>query len=254
MCLVFQVRYAHLNYFNYFTEIEDTFIRRRGKHLLLSSMDWALIESWKEMGVPLYVALRGIDRAFDSFEAKPRRRSVKTLMYCQEEVEAQFAEWSESQIGAGPVDPNSDLPADEPSDAQLPFPRTVIVTHLNRATADLEQLLKERKGKIEDDFCDTLARTIARLQDLKSDFETAVRPSAERLEDSLASLEKMLDESLLAHLPAEDLAAIRDETHLQLKSYRSRMDAGMYKQTFDNLLLKRIRQQSDVPRLSLFYL
>src|SRR5947209_18200166 len=88
------------NYFNYFTEIEEAFIRRRGRHLLLSPMDWALIESWKEMGVPLHVALRGIERAFDSYESRPRHRSVKSLMYCQEEVEAQFAEWLESQRGA----------------------------------------------------------------------------------------------------------------------------------------------------------
>src|ERR671926_969554 len=91
---------APLNYFNYFTEIEDAFIRRRGRHLLLSPMDWALIESWKEMGVPLHVALRGIEKSFDSYEARPRKRSVKSLMYCQEEVEAQFAEWLESQTGA----------------------------------------------------------------------------------------------------------------------------------------------------------
>src|SRR6185369_11397067 len=91
---------APLNYFNYFTEIEEAFIRRRGKHLLLSPLDWALIESWKEKGVPLHVALRGIEKSFDSYEAKPRKRSVKSLMYCQEEVEAQFAEWLESQTGA----------------------------------------------------------------------------------------------------------------------------------------------------------
>src|SRR6185312_3897756 len=77
-----------LNYFNYFTEIEDAFIRRRAKHLLLSPMDWALIESWKEMEVPLHVALRGIEKAFDSWEAKPRKRTIKSLLYCQEEVEA----------------------------------------------------------------------------------------------------------------------------------------------------------------------
>src|SRR6187455_1625755 len=67
-----------LNYFNYFTEIEDAFIRRRAKHLLLSPMDWALIESWKELGVPLHVALRGIEKSFDSYESKPRKRSVKS--------------------------------------------------------------------------------------------------------------------------------------------------------------------------------
>ena len=54
-----------LNYFSYFSEIEDTFIRRRGKHLMLSPMDWALIEGWKERGVPLHVVVRAIEHAFD---------------------------------------------------------------------------------------------------------------------------------------------------------------------------------------------
>src|ERR687889_2371712 len=89
-----------LNYFNYFTEIEEAFIRRRGKHLLVSPLDWSLMESWKKMGIPLHVVLRGIEKAFDSYESRPRNRSVKTLYYCQEEVEAQFAEWVESQTGA----------------------------------------------------------------------------------------------------------------------------------------------------------
>src|SRR5919202_1239138 len=97
---------APLNYFNYFTEVEDAFIRRRGKHLLLSPIDWALIESWKTKGVPLFIALRGIEKSFDSYEAKPRRRTVKTLFYCQEEVEAQYDEWLESQTGAHTAAPN----------------------------------------------------------------------------------------------------------------------------------------------------
>src|ERR1044071_2584148 len=129
---------APLNYFNYFTEIEDAFIRRRGKHLLLSPMDWALIESWKEMGVPLHVALRGIEKAFDSYESRPRKRSVKSLMYCQEEVEAQYAEWMESQAGARASSDTSGGNAEggagvvDKADAEtgeassLPFPRAVI--------------------------------------------------------------------------------------------------------------------------------
>src|ERR687889_1338753 len=89
-----------LNYFNYFTEIEDAFVRRRGKHLLVSPLDWSLMESWKAQGIPLHVVLRGIEKSFDSYESRPRNRSVKTLYYCQEEVEAQFREWLESQTGA----------------------------------------------------------------------------------------------------------------------------------------------------------
>src|SRR5918998_4217707 len=104
-----------LNYFNYFTEIEETFVRRRGKHLLLSPNDWVLMESWKQMGVPLHVVLRGIETAFDSYESRPRKRSVKSLYYCQEEVEAQFAEWVESQTGAAAraEDGGSEPAADE---------------------------------------------------------------------------------------------------------------------------------------------
>src|SRR6185436_3217483 len=91
---------APLNYFNYFTEIEETFVRRRGRHLLVSPLDWSLMESWKKLGIPLHVVLRGIEKSFDSYESKPRNRSVKSLYYCQEEVEAQFKEWLESQTGA----------------------------------------------------------------------------------------------------------------------------------------------------------
>ena len=88
-----------LNYFSYFSEIEDTFIRRRGRHLMLSPIDWALIEGWKERGVPLHVVVRAIEHAFDSHESKKQKRTVKTLLYCQEEVEAQYAEWLESRVG-----------------------------------------------------------------------------------------------------------------------------------------------------------
>ena len=54
---------ALLNYFNYFTEIEERFQQRRGSILLLSTLDWALIETWQEAGIPLDAALRGIDAA-----------------------------------------------------------------------------------------------------------------------------------------------------------------------------------------------
>jgi hypothetical protein len=244
-----------MNYFNYFTEIEDTFIRRRGKHLLLSSMDWALIESWKEMGVPLHVALRGIEHAFDSFNAKPRRRTVKSLLYCQEEVEAQFAEWQEAQVGGAQGSKNG-APVVAPSaeDARLPFPRAVILEHLEGARASLVTICDERKKSRKDDFCDALSRAIVRLKELAEDFAEAARPDAEALEDSLTSLEKMLDEALLASLSRQELTASRAAAEEQLQPYRSRMERQVYEQTLAHLLLKRLRDTQGLPRLSLFYL
>lgn len=243
-----------MNYFNYFTEIEDIFIRRRGKHLLLSPMDWALIESWKEMGVPLHVALSGIERAFDSYNAKPRRRTVKSLLYCQEEVEAQFAEWQESQVGAAAKKNGESIGEKSFDETHLPFPRSTILEHLERVGVSVREICEERKKSRKDDFCEALARAAARLQELQQDFAHAARPDAEKLEESLTSLEKLLDEALLANLPTRELAAARVIAEEQLQPYRSRMEVGVYEQTLENLLLKRLRDAHGLPRLSLFYL
>jgi hypothetical protein len=253
---------ASLNYFNYFTEIEEAFIRRRGKHLLVSPLDWSLMESWKSMGIPLHVVLRGIEKSFDSYESRPRNRSVKTLFYCQEEVEAQFAEWLESQTGAhrdaadadGSEGVKENVPAAD--DARgLPFPRDVIAAHLADCRAELSRALEKRRaGGAEDAVCEALARADARLGELAADFERAARPDAELLESSLTDLEGLVERALRASLPEATLEAARAAAVEQLRPYRTRMERATYEQTLDNLLAKSLREASGVPRLSLFYL
>ncbi|MBI5087214.1 MAG: hypothetical protein HZB13_21765, partial [Acidobacteria bacterium] len=77
-----------LNYFNYFTEVEERFQQARGTSLfLMSPLDWALIESWKNAGVPLEAVLRGIDAAFDNWRSrKQRTQQVNSLAYCAQAV------------------------------------------------------------------------------------------------------------------------------------------------------------------------
>lgn len=238
-----------LNYFNYFTEIEDAFVRRRGKHLLLSPMDWALIESWKEMNVPLHIALRGIEKSFDSWESKPRKRSVKSLLYCQEEVEAQFAEWLESRLGASVADPQ---PAEERSSEEAsPFPRPAVIEHLQRGREALQQTEKKLP---ESELTQTIQRVAALLEQLENDFATALLPDARRLEISLTGLEQMLNESLMLAVSNDELSEAQREVKEQLRPYRSHMDKAAYEQTASNLLLKRLREKFGLPRLSLFYI
>ena len=260
---------APLNYFNYFTEIEEAFIRRRGKHLLLSPLDWALIESWKEMGVPLHVALRGIEKSFDSYEAKPRKRSVKSLMYCQEEVEAQFHEWVESQTGAHSKDASAEdgardsgdssveapVASDEGAVRGLPFPRAVISAHLSECRDEIRRTLDSRSAREGSGaLCEALARAASRLEELASDFERSTHPNAEALENSLADIEALLDRALRESLPEDALEEARDTAAEQLKPYRARMERATYEQTLENLLAKALRERAGVPRLSLFYL
>src|SRR5262249_54931604 len=95
------LRTCEMNYFNYFTEVEDHFVRRRGKHLFVSPLDWSLIATWRDSGIPLHVATRGIDIAMDSFFSRPNRRgTVNSLFYCHETVMEEFARHLESRVGA----------------------------------------------------------------------------------------------------------------------------------------------------------
>lgn len=270
-----------MNYFNYFTEIEETFVRRRGKHLLLGPVDWALIEAWKERGVPLHVALSGIERTFDSHDAKLRRhRSIKTLLYCQEEVEAQFAEWGESQLGAGEARRVEDArpaestrlkneegveqqgsPGGQPSwgsqqqsEASLPFPRPAILDHLANAREQLLTANNERAKTKPDDFCEALARAGSRLGELQKDFSAAACPNAEQLEASLTQLEELLDRELRQCLAPDELGQATGAAEAQLRPYRERMELATYEQTLNNLVAKNLRTSHGVPRLSLFYL
>ncbi|HEV7890346.1 MAG TPA: hypothetical protein VGP08_06890 [Pyrinomonadaceae bacterium] len=254
-----------LNYFNYFTEIEEAFVRRRGKHLLVSPLDWSLMESWKKLGIPLHVVLRGIEKSFDSYESKPRNRSVKTLYYCQEEVEAQFKEWLESQTGAhaksettedGARDSSVEVVAgsDEGAGRGLPFPRPVISAHLSECRDEIRRALQERERAGDEALREALGRAASRLEELASDFERSTNPNAEALENSLADIEALLDRALRESLPPESLEEARAEAAEQLKPYRARMERATYEQTLENLLAKSLRERARVPRLSLFYL
>ena len=91
------------NYFNYFTEIEERFQQRRGAILLLSTLDWALIETWRDAGIPLEAALRGIDAAFDKYEARQKRarmQRVNGLAWCAQAVMQAAMEMSEASVGS----------------------------------------------------------------------------------------------------------------------------------------------------------
>lgn len=238
-----------LNYFSYFSEIEDTFVRRRGKHLLLSPMDWALIESWKERGVPLHVALRAIEHAFDSYEAKKRKRSVKTLLYCQEEVEAQYAEWIESRVGS-----HEEEEREGNDDAKSPFPRDVVLAHLARSREELSSLSDSRSQTSADEFCEALTGATALLEELENDYAAAGHPEARKLEESLTGIERRLDDTIRKTISGDDLKSIGAEIDEQLQPYKRHMDKGAYGETYENLLRKRLRELFGVPRLSLFFL
>jgi hypothetical protein len=206
-----------------------------------------LIESWKERGVPLHVALRGIEHAFDSHEAKKQKRTVKTLLYCQEEVEAQYAEWLDSRVGS------HEAAESETEDDKSPFPRAAVLQHLDRSLQELAALANEREPK-EDELGEVLERELSLLAEIRNDYASASQPDSRKLEESLTGIERLLDSAMLGAIGEDELTSMRTEVEAQLKPYKRHMDKEAFAQTRDNLLRKRIREYFGVPRLSLFFL
>lgn len=224
-----------MNYYNYFTEIEETFIRRRGKNLLLSPLDWALIETWQEREIPLHIVLRGIEKVFDTAEAQPRKRSIKSIAYCREEIEAQFAEHLERQIGKSETG--------ETTESNEFFTVAGVAEHLANVIAALQN---PKNAALREDF----DRAAARLGELKADLTD----NFEQIENILTDIEKFLDRSLLTNHDKAHLTELETETAKSLSSYKAKMEKDVYRQTYDLMLLKKLRDEAEIPRLSLFYL
>ena len=126
-----------LNYFNYFTEIEECFQKRRGALLLLSTLDWALIETWREAGIPLEAALRGIDAAFDKYETRQKRgrmRRINGLAWCAQAVMEAAEELREA--AAGTAAPKAETEARE-ANHESGFEHERVAAHLGAAAAAL---------------------------------------------------------------------------------------------------------------------
>lgn len=223
-----------MNYYNYFTEIEETFVRRRGKHLLLSPIDWAMIEGWQERGIPLHIVLRGIESVFDVFDQNPGPRTIKGLLYCREEVEAQYQDWLGMQVGR---------PDEASKVAGESFSRQSIETHIQSA---IERLRAANDKRLHEDF----ERAAIRLEELKANLTD----DAEIVDKSLNDIEHFLDQALVTNSDKKHLKTLERETTGQLRAYKAEMEKEGYENTYRLILLKRLREDYGVPRLGLFYL
>lgn len=222
-----------MNYYNYFTEIEETFIRRRAKNLFLSPLDWALMEVWQEKGIPLHIVIRAVEQVFDVFDKNPGPRTIKGLMFCREEVEAQYDEWLKSQAGKST---ETESPTSQYSVAE-------IAEHIHGLIASLK---RNQNAKLHDD----IERACHRLGEIAANLNE----NFELLDKSLSDVEDLLDDALLTNTDPAQLAMIEKEITSQMRPYKSSMDAEAYKQTYQLMLLKRLREEENLPRLSLFYL
>ena len=237
-----------MNYFNYFSEVENEFVRRRGSHLLVSPLDWSLIENWQQRGVPLNVVLRGINASFDGYDKRLQRgRKVNTLFFCQQEVEALYLEYSAAHIGA-----NGNGCAAKPSEEASPFSQTRVLDYLNEPLAMLAALSRAHENDWP--LAEVFGRAAARLHEITAALQAASMFNAEALETDLTLIENVILEGLKQCADTETMKTLEKDTNKQMRAYKDKMEAAVFEQTRQNYLARRLRETYRVPRLSLFYL
>lgn len=232
------------NYFHYFTEIEERFSRRRGSLLLLSTLDWALIESWREAGVPLEAVLRGIDTAFDRYEtrstrAKGRLRKVNGLAWCAQAVMTAAEEMVEAATGAAPQR--------EIAMQSSGFETERVATYLKR-NADAVASAGERTSN------EAVAAIATRLRELAAGMHEQDAMPLEELDRILTILEEKMVDALRATAGEEELVTLRQQADTELAPFRSKMSALQLRQVQQQFLTRRLLQTHALPRLSLFYM
>ena len=233
------------NYFNYFTEIEEHFQQRRGR-IQLSPLDWALIETWKDAGIPLEAVFRGVDAAFDKYEQRPSKsQKINSLAYCAQAVLVSAEEMKEAAVGAQSTDAQSNRPSG--------FPIAEICVFLRR---NAEQLDAAKLPLAKGIDATSLARETANtLREIAADLEaTKTPPRLEDLERRLTVAEEKLLAVLLAATPDEQIVSVRAEADRELAPYRRKMPSAQIEQLLKQYLHKRLLEKYGLPRLSLFYM
>jgi hypothetical protein len=234
------------NYFNYFTEIEEYFWKKRGAHLLVSPLDWAIMEAWQKAGVPLEAVLKGIDSAFESYQRSKRgaNKPLKSLAYCTDAVLQAAEEQQDAATGRAPK--NAGAAAGEPfsrDELRKYFARNI--ARLKEAAANklaLQPALAARLGEIA-----SALETSATLLDSPGTLDV------EDLERRLTILDDKVHALLTSGASEELLLKIRREVDGQLALYRRKMKAEQLAMVEKQYVQKRLLEEYGLPRLSLFY-
>jgi hypothetical protein len=233
------------NYFNYFTEIEEYFWKKRGAHLLVSPLDWAIMETWQKAGVPLEAVLKGIDHAFESYQRSRRGagKPLKNLAYCTDAVLQAAEEQVEAATGS---------PAKTPSSrSSAAFSVEELRNYFDKNLAKLKTAIARLSGQPE--LSGILAAVRQSLEAALVLLDAPGGPDLEDLERRLTVLDDKVHAGLAAHADEEVILRSRREMDAQLAPYRRKLKPAQLAMVEKQYLQKRLLEHLQLPRLSLFY-
>jgi hypothetical protein len=241
------------NYFNYFTEIEEYFWRKRGAHLLVSPLDWAIMETWQKAGIPLDAALKGIDRAFESYQRSRRGglgKPLKSLAYCTDAVLEAAEEQQEAAAGSG----SNATRAARAAPKEI-FSCEEIKAYFARNVDGIKAAAKKLAASQADlEFSSRLLEIAKSLESSMVLLDTPGSVDLEDMERRLTILDDKQQALMASYVSEERMLQLRREMDGQLAAYRKKMKAEQLVLVERQYLQKRLLDEFGLSRLSLFYL
>ena len=217
------------NYFNYFTEVEEYFSRQRGKSLLVSPMDWCLIELWRDSGIPLNVVLRGIQRSFETSQ-RTQKKPLSSLSYCNAAVLSAFEEYNRAMLG---VESERDGSRDE-------FSKVEVIDYLE----SLEKQLRESLGEVFERMAD-------RVLALRSEIIEGTEVNYQQLDRDLSQIGSILAHSLRKKMAKEEFKKLQKGVWKEISIYKGRLSKEMYVRLEESYLEKKIHTIYALPEFTL---
>jgi hypothetical protein len=220
---------------DYCRQLESYLCRKNDGHLVrIVGPAFEQVCGWAARGIPLKLAMRGVDRYFERYYAKgPRRRPVR-IEFCEADVLDVFDEWRRSvgvSVGAGE--------ANQASGATLP-------AHLERVIARLT-ILRAGGDRTLDPILDGIIRELdaahAKAKTIRGDAREALIERLQEVDVALIdAVRQRCDEPTLAHLEVE-----ADE---ELQPFKLRMPPEAYQQAHRACMNRLLRERAGLPAIS----
>jgi hypothetical protein len=228
---------------DYCRDLENYLCRKNDGHLIrIVGPAFEQVCGWAARGIPLKLAMRGIDRYVQRYYAKGARRRPVRIEFCEADVLDVFDEWRRSVgVSGGAGEVGEAGRAGEAGGARSSLP-----AHLERVIARLTTL---RAG--DDRSLDPmLENAVPELDMARAKAKTVRGDEREALIERLRHLDAALIDALRAQCDDNTLRQFAAEADEELKPFRVRMPADAYQQAHRACVDRLLRERANLPTIS----
>jgi hypothetical protein len=232
---------------DYCRQLESYLCRKNEGHLIrIVGPAFEQVCAWAERGIPVKLAMRGVDRYFERYYSKgPRRRPVR-IEFCEPDVLDVFDEWRRSVGVSEASEAGNPGAAGGAGRADLSGHRSTLPSHVERVIARLTTL----RGGSDRSLDGALDAAVRELDAARAASKSVRGEAREALIARLDRLDASLVDAVRQRLDERSLQRLSDEADEELKPFRGRMPAEAYQQSHRACVDRLLRERAGLPAIS----